>query len=327
MNKYLVTGGSGYVGREVIQQLLENGKDVTALDLVPPDQAIPFVQVDLTDAEALEKAFQDKSFDCILHIASLPGDTGNPQQMVQVNVNGCLNMLELARRMGAKRYVQTSSISAYEWYPATKFNPPDYMPVDENHPLRPKDMYSSTKQIQEILAMTYFHQYGVPTTVLRLTAVVGPHGRGGGRGYREMAEQIRQGTKVQIPHFSADELCHYVDVRDVARMQIVLSEHPNAVGEIFLCVGPRPVTGIEFVEIIRKYKPGIQSDFGFPWSMAQGGQIAFTMEKAKRLLDFEPCYSLEDSIYSIVHWVESGGLEAEEKTSADRTYGQGVNQG
>jgi nucleoside-diphosphate-sugar epimerase len=323
MDKYLVTGASGYVGREVVQQLLDAGKDVTALELVPPDQDIPFVKADLCDPVALEQGLEGKTFDCILHIASLPGDTGDPQQMVCVNVTGCLNMLDYARKTKVKRFVQTSSISAYEWYPATKFNPPDYMPVDENHPLRPKDMYSSTKQIQEILAMTFYHQYGLPVSILRLTAVVGPYGRGGGRGYREMAEQLAEGKRVQIPHFSAGELCHYVDVRDVARLQITLSEHPAAVGQIFLCAGPKPVTGTEFVEIIHRFVPGIQADFGFPWSMAQGGQIAFDMSKAKKLLDFEPKYTLEDSIASIMQWIQAGGLKTGQAT-ADRKYGGGV---
>jgi nucleoside-diphosphate-sugar epimerase len=315
MEKYLVTGASGYVGREVVQQLLDSGKQVTALDLIPPDQDIPFVKADLTDPIALEKALADRGFDRILHIASLPGDTGDPQQMVRVNVNGCLNMLEYARKTNVKRFVQTSSISAYEWYPATKFNPPDYMPVDENHPLRPKDMYSSTKQIQEILVMTYYHQYGLPASILRLAAVVGPYGRGGGRGYREMAEQLAEGKCVQVPHLSAEELCHYVDVRDVARLQITLAEHPAAVGQIFLCAGPKPVTGFEFVEIIRRLVPGIQADFGFPWSMAQGGQIAFDMSKAKKLLNFEPKYTLEDSIASIMEWVHTGGLKSGQAVS------------
>ena len=274
----------------------------------------------------MDHALAGQTFDRILHIASLPGDTGNPEQMVRVNVNGCLNMLEVARQMGAQRFVQTSSISAYEWYPATKFTPPDYLPVDEKHPLRPKDMYSSTKQIQEILAMTYFHQYGLPTTILRLTAVVGPHGRGGGRGYRQMAEQLAEGKRVQVPHFSADEVCHYVDVRDVARMQIVLAEHPKAVGEIFLCCGPKAVSGKEFVEIIHKYVPDIETDFGFPWSMAQGGKIAFSMEKAKELLGFESIYSLDDSIRNIVEWIKADGLN-EGPADRDRTFRAGVGKG
>ena len=134
MDKYLVTGASGYVGRAVVECLLDAGKDLTGLgDQMIPDQDIPFIQVDLSDPVALKQALSETAFDRILHIASLPGDTGDPQQMVRVNVNGCVNLLEYARRVNVKRFVLTSSISAYEWYPATKFNPPDYMPVDEAH--------------------------------------------------------------------------------------------------------------------------------------------------------------------------------------------------
>lgn len=326
METVLVTGGSGYVGREVIEQLLRTGRQVTALvHLTHPDQNVPVVTADLTHAGELDKALAGKTFDWILHNASLPGDTGDPQEMVRVNVNGCLNLLEYARKAGVKRFVQVSSISAYEWYPATKFCPPDYMPVDENHPTRPRDMYSTTKRMQELLALTYFYQYQLPTTVLRLTAVVGPYGRGGGRGYREMAEQLAQGVRVQIPHFSANELCHYVDVRDVARMEIAVCEQAGAVGEIFNCVGPAAVRGSDFVDIIHKLVPGIQAEFGFPWSMAQGGEISFSMEKAKRLLNFQPRYTLEDSITSIVTWIKAGGLQ-KTRAATDSSYGSGVRE-
>jgi len=278
---------------------------------------------DITQEGTIRSTLSNHQFDVIYHVASLPGDTGNPVQMVTVNVLGLTNMLVYARDTEVKRFVLSSSISAYEWYPATKFNPPDYMPVDEDHPTRPKDMYSSTKRMQEILAMTFYHQYGVPVTALRLTAVVGPGGRGGGRGWREFAEMLAEGKRVQIPHFTMDELCHYVDLRDVARMHIVAGEHPNAVGEIFNCCGPGPTRGSEFAEIVQRIVPGIKVEVGFPWSMAQGGEIAFDMSKAKRLLDFEPQYTLEDSIRYIKEWVDAGGL-AEERPEADAAYGSGV---
>jgi UDP-glucose 4-epimerase len=245
--------------------------------------------------------------------------------MVRVNVNGCLNLLEVARKMAnLRRFVLASSISAYEWYPATKFNPPDYMPVDENHPCRPKDMYSTTKYIQERLVQTYYHQYGLPTTVIRLAAVVGPHGRGGGRGWRTFAEELAAGERVRIPHLTAQELCHYVDVRDVARMFLAASEHPLAVGEVFNCCGPSPIRGVEFIQIVQRIFPGIIVDVGFPWSMAQGAEIAFDMSKAKKLLGFEPLYTMEQSIQSIKNWIDAGGLAKEPTASADRAYGAGV---
>ena len=325
MKRILVTGATGYVGCEVVSQLLSSGKEVTGLGRTLPPHNLPFIKADLTDAPGLDNALSGKSFDCIMHIASLPGDTGDPRQMVSVNINGCLNLLEYARKAKVKRFVLAGSISAYEWYPATKFNPPDYMPVDENHPCRPKDMYSTTKRMQELLAMTYYYQYGVPSAVLRLTAVVGPRGKGGGRGWREFAEKLAEGKSVQIPHFSADELCHYVDVRDVARMFLAVSEHPKAVGEIFNCCGPAPTRGSEFAGVVKELVPGIKVEYGFPWSMAQGKEVSFSIDKAKKLLGFEPIYTLADAVKNIKEWIDKGGL-VEKKSARDKSYGAGVRE-
>jgi nucleoside-diphosphate-sugar epimerase len=323
MEKILVTGAAGYVGQEVVKQLVKLGKDVVSLDCTRASDLTPCIEADLTEAAGLEDALKGATFDTIMHIASLPGDTGDPQQMLRVNVQGCLNMLEVARKMSVQRFVLTSSISVYEWYPATPFNPPDYLPVDEKHPCRPKDMYSTSKRMQELLILTYFHEYHVPTTALRLAAVVGPGGRGGGRGWREFAEQLAGGEVVEVPHFSAEELCHYVDLRDVARMHIALGEHPKAVGEIFNCVGPRPTYGKEFIGILQRLSPGIRVEFGYPWSMAQGGKISFSHKKASDLLGFEPLYDIEASIESIADWVKAGGLQGN-RAEMDHSFGGGV---
>jgi UDP-glucose 4-epimerase len=325
MDDILVAGASGFVGSQVVEYLLSQGKHVTALDLIAPPASVSLIRADITDYAGLEAALAGKSYNRIFHFVSLAGDTGDPLQMVRVNVNGCLNLLEVARKMGkVSRFVLASSISAYEWYPASKFNSPDYMPVDENHPCRPKDMYSTTKHFQEHLARTYYHQYALPMTVIRLTAVVGPHGKGGGRGWRTFAEELAGGKRVRIPHLTAEELCHYVDVRDVARMFLAASAHPRAVGEVFNCAGPSPIRGIEFIQIVQRIFPGIQAETGFPWSMAQGGELAFDMSKAKKLLGFEPLYTMEQSIQSIKDWVDAGGLKEEPAAPADQVYGVGV---
>jgi len=326
MAKCLVVGGTGYVGGELCRQLAGRGDEVAIFGRSRPPASVPgtWLQGDLTDSHTMQETLRGHHFDVVYHVASLPGDTGDAGQMVAVNIVGLTNMLVYASDSHVKRFVLSSSISAYEWYPATAFSPPDYLPVDEEHPTRPKDMYSSTKRMQEILAMTFYHQYDLPVTVLRLTAVVGTGGRGGGRSWREFAGRLNEGTRVQIPHFSLDELCHYVDLRDVARMHIVAGEHPNAVGDIFNCCGPAPTRGSEFVEIVERIVPGIKAETGFPWSMAQGNEISFDMSKAKRLLDFEPQYTLEDSIRSIKEWVDAGGLK-EEHPESDSAYTGGVN--
>lgn len=322
--KALVVGGVGFVGNELTEQLLSRGDEVCVfVHSEPASKSLDYVKGDITNAETLNKTLKGRQFDVIFHVASLPGDTGNPHQMMDVNVTGLLNMLEWARANPVKRYVLSSSISAMEWYPATKFNAPDYMPVDENHPCRPKDMYCTTKRMQELLALTYYHQYQVPTTISRLTAVVGPGGKGGGRGWREFAEKLQEGKKVQIPHFAPEELCHYVDIRDVARQQIAQAEHPKAIGEIFNCCATDPTRGADFINIVKKSVPGIKVDCGFAWSMAQGKEISFSMKKAKKLLGYEPKYSLENAIVSIKQWVDSGQLDTNSNDA--KKYGEGVN--
>ncbi len=325
MARSLVVGGSGYIGRELVRQLAARGDDLFVFGRSPQPEDMPgrWLQGDITQPESIGDVLSGLDFDVIYHVASLPGDTGDPLEMVTVNMLGLTHLLVHARDAGVKRFVLSSSISAYEWYPATKFVPPDYMPVDEKHPARPKDMYASTKRMQEELALTFYHQYGLPVTALRLTAVVGPGGRGGGRGWREFAEMLAEGESVQIPHFSLDELCHYVDLRDAARMHIAAGEHPKAPGEVFNCCGPGPTRGSEFAAILENIIPGIQVETGFPWSMAQGGEIEFDMSKAERVLDFTPRYSMRETIESIKAWVDAGGLE-EDRPESDSAYSSGV---
>jgi len=112
---------------QLIEQLLQRGDEVCVFVYnEPPAREIDTVNGDITCSETLQKALDGRSFDVIFHVASLPGDTGNPRQMLDVNVVGVLNLLEWARANPVKRFVLASSISAMEWYPATKFNPPDY---------------------------------------------------------------------------------------------------------------------------------------------------------------------------------------------------------
>jgi len=310
MAHVLVTGGTGFVGRELVAQLAQRGDNITCLSRSQPPNSAKWVEGDFVQADQLESLTEGLDIDVIYHVASLANDTGNPQEMIQVNVTGITNMLELARRREVQRFVLSSSISAYEWYPATKFRSPLETPVTEDHPCRPQDMYSSTKRMQEILADTFYRQYGVPTTVLRVTAVVGPDGRGGGKMWREFAEQMKAGGRIQLPMLAPDEKSHFVDLRDVAQMHIVAAEHPNAVGEVFNCCATRATRGSEFAGMVEQLVPGCDAAFGFPWSMAQGAEIEFSMEKIKSLLDFEPQYTLRDALQNIHDWVEAGGLES-----------------
>jgi len=308
MSKVLVFGGTGFIGRVLVDALIERGDDVTVFSRSKPRNEVRWVAGDITGLAEVNQCLGIRGLDFIYQLASLPGDTGDPRQMVEVNVLGLTNVLQLARDADISRFVLTSSISAYEWYPATKFRAPLMMPVAETHPCRPQDMYSSTKLMQEQLTNTYYHQYDLPTTILRVTAVVGPDGSGGGQMWRDFAEQLHKGKTVQLPFMSPNELSHFVDVRDVASMHIEAGIHPAAVGETFNCCAERATRGHEFAEYVKELSPDAAVEFGYPWSMAQGGEIEFDMSKMKNLLGFVPRHTVRDAVRSVFEWTQSGGL-------------------
>jgi nucleoside-diphosphate-sugar epimerase len=95
-----------------VRQLLAAGKERTTLGRTPPEEKIPFLRADFTEAPALQEVLKGWVFDCILHVASLPGDTGDPKQLIRFNVKGCQSLREIAHHSRAKRFVLSSSISA-----------------------------------------------------------------------------------------------------------------------------------------------------------------------------------------------------------------------
>lgn len=304
MAKVLVVGGTGYVGSELVRQLLERQEETSVLSRSQPTKEVEWLKADITDKESLLEKLKDKNYQVVYHVASLPGDTGSPEEMVKVNILGLTNMLEFANKSKAKRFVLSSSISAQGWYPATKFDKPLYMPVDEKHPCRPKDMYCSTKRMQEILALTFYYQYKVPVSILRLTAVVGSKGKGGGKMWKDFALEMKEGKEIQLPLLSPKERSHFVDIRDVAAMHIIAGAHPRAVGEIFNCCGPKATSGEEFSKAVKEIIPQAKVKFGYPWSMAQGGEIEFDMRKMEKLLGYKPKYTISDSLKNIFDWIK-----------------------
>ena len=88
-----------------------------------------------------------------------------------------------------------------------------------------------------------------------------------------------------------------------------VAEHPNAIGEIFNCCASEPTLGSDFIQIVKELIAGIEVECGFPLGLAQGGKISFSMEKAKKILGFEPKYTFADAVKSIKDWIDTGGLE------------------
>lgn len=187
--RVLVTGAAGFIGAHLARRLIERGDEVLGYDdlnayydpqlkrdrllhLVPPD-GFRFVQAKLEDREALERAFADFRPDRVVTLAAQAGvrySLENPRAYVDSNLVGFINILEACRHAGVEHLVYASSSSVYGANRRLPFSVED--PVD--HPV---SLYAATKKANELMAHTYSHLYGLPTTGLRFFTVYGPWGR------------------------------------------------------------------------------------------------------------------------------------------------------
>jgi len=174
--KVLVTGGAGFIGSHVVDACLAAGHDVLVVDdLSTGNKAnlnpkARFYEVDLRDAEALERVFVAERPEGICHLAARANVRESmiePILYAQVNIIGSLALLECARKYGTKKIVYASTGGAV-------YGEPQYLPVDENHPIMPLDPYGASKHQVEHYLYIYRTHYNVDYTILRFPNVYGP---------------------------------------------------------------------------------------------------------------------------------------------------------
>ena len=179
--KSLVTGGAGFIGSHLVQKLLDEGEKVTVIDnlatgrlsnlketIAHPD--MHFVNADINDRQYIEEYFED--VDCIFHLAALADIVPSIQHPVayhRANVDGTLNVLEIARSMGVKKLIYTASSSCY--------GIPDSFPTNESSEIRTEYPYALTKHLGERMALHWGQVYGIEVNALRLFNVYGPRAR------------------------------------------------------------------------------------------------------------------------------------------------------
>jgi nucleoside-diphosphate-sugar epimerase len=153
--RILVTGARGKVGRATVDALLEAGHDVTASDLAAPEFERPlpgaeYMQADFTDAGEAFAAV--RGHDAVIHAAAIPAPTANPGHVVfHNNIMSTFNAIEAAVRWGVPRFVNVSSETVPGFFFPERPFLPDYVPVDEEHPVRPQDPYALSKSFGEQL--------------------------------------------------------------------------------------------------------------------------------------------------------------------------------
>ncbi len=272
MARLAVTGGSGLVGRHITAHLRQR-HEVAVLDLVPPPlPEVRFIQVDILDLEALEKALA--GCDVVVHMAAIPLPLEHPPERVfLINALGTFNVLEAAVRCGVKRLVFFSSESVLGFSFMEKRIWPDYLPIDEDHPLRPQDPYALSKLVGEEICRAYSRRFEIQTIALRPPWIWVP----------EEAELHR--ALVAEPARWYKGLWAYIWVYDLAEaveLSLMAEELPPHAA-LFVAADDNG-TGVESRLLVARYYPEVKriaSDFG-------GRQSLISSARARRLLGWRP---------------------------------------
>ena len=185
----LVTGAAGFIGFHVARKLLARGDRVVGLDnlndyydvnlklarlaLIENQPGFTFARMDLQDRPAMEALFRQHHFDAVINLAAQAGvrySLENPHAYVDSNIVGFTNILECCRHNSIGHLVYASSSSVYGMNSAMPFSIHDNV----DHPI---SLYAASKKANELMAHTYSHLFGLPTTGLRFFTVYGPWGR------------------------------------------------------------------------------------------------------------------------------------------------------
>jgi nucleoside-diphosphate-sugar epimerase len=168
--KILVTGSTGRIGRYIVENLLAAGHDVLGIDIRPPEQrSKKFLRVDLTVSGEAYQAIA--GMDAVIHMGSWadPGHVPDTRTYGE-NVQGAFNVLQACADLGVKRVVMASSGQVYGFDKHT----PQYLPVDENHPLNPVNCYALSKTASEQMADYFVANYGMTVLSFRLNGIRPP---------------------------------------------------------------------------------------------------------------------------------------------------------
>ncbi len=309
MANYLVSGAAGFVGARTCTMLASDGHAVIGIDNLNAAydvrmkehrlailQATPgfrFLKIDISAADEL-RAVAGERIDGIIHLAARAGvraSVENPALFYETNVLGTLNMLELARAQGIKKFVLASTSSIYG------ANPPYPTPetASSSEPLQP---YAASKKAAEVLAHAYHYLHGLDVTVLRYFTVYGPAGRPDLAMFR-FCQWIYEGRTVKV-NGSGEQSRGFTYLEDIARGTI-LALKPLGF-EIINLGGHEVITINHLIEhlegVIHKkarveYGPLNPADMVLNWA---------DVSKAGALLDWRPKVGLQEGIARLVEW-------------------------
>jgi UDP-glucuronate 4-epimerase len=290
MSTILVTGAAGLIGQAVASRLRARGDRVVAIDRAASGSGETAVlDCDLRDGHRLHAIAARTPLDAIIHCGAHSGPMvarDNPFDLIQVNVVGTANVLEVARIHKLRRLVNCSSVSAVgDTCPG---------PVSEDVPLCPSTVYGATKLAAEKITTAYAQEHGVDTVSLRLSWVYGPN-RTTFCLLRQMVADALAGrpTRTQA---GADALRQYIHADDAAAALIGALDAPSLGQRAYNVTGDDFRTMGEAADLVREILPQADIALGAGPEPGDDVQQRFDIAAARRDLGYVPAVSLEQGI-------------------------------
>ena len=322
--KVLVTGCAGFIGMHVAKRLLERGDEVIGIDnlndyydprlklarlkQLEPHAGFSFDKIDIADANALNALFAQQRPERVINLAAQAGvrySLENPQAYIQSNLVGFGNILEGCRHHGVRHLVYASSSSVYGANTKTPFAVGD--PVD--HPV---SLYAATKKANELMAHTYSHLYGLPTTGLRYFTVYGPWGRPDMSPWL-FTSAILEGRPIKVfNHGRMQRDFTYID--DIAEGTVRTLDRPLGDSaesqasqryKLYNIGNHQPVELMDFIGILER---ALEREAQKEFLPMQPGDVVATYadtEALRRDVGFAPGTSLEVGVGRWVQWYRS----------------------
>ena len=315
MRHALITGAAGFIGSHLVDRLLTEGWQITAIDNfdgfypraikernVADHRARPgyqLIEVDIADADALRSAVHG-SFDVCVHLAAKAGvrqSIVEPLAFQRTNVTGTQNVLELARERGIGQFVFASSSSVYGVNPRVPWH-------ESDHVLQPISPYASTKVSGELLGHVYSHLFGIRFIALRFFTVYGPRQRPD-LAIHKFARSIREGRP--IPVFGAGGTRRdYTFVDDIVSGIVAAMSYTASNFEV-INLGNNATISLD--EMIGHLEQALGRPAIIDRQPEQSGDVPQTwaaIEKARNQLKYDPATRFDDGVRRFVDWLQTG---------------------
>jgi len=310
--KILVTGADGFIGSHLTERLVELGVKVRALvyynsfnswgwlDSFPKEtlNKIEVIQGDIRDIYNLRSVM--KNIDIVFHLAALitiPYSYISPVSYIKTNIEGTLNVLQVATDLKLEKVIHTSTSETY--------GTAQYIPIDENHPLQGQSPYSASKIGADMIAQSFYCAFNLPVVIARPFNTYGP--RQSARAViPTIVSQIISNSSVRLG--SLNPTRDFVYVKDTVDGLIAVAQSDSSIGEV-INIG----TGVEtsIGDLFEKIKAVLGKDVKVTFDeervrpeKSEVLRLCASTEKAKKLLNFQTKYTLEEGLKETIDWIK-----------------------